>query len=95
MLNTDYENKYKSTSLDNSDGSWGNFNQTLGSVVETFLKNKLEKSVVDLEYNFGSEEDEDNMQMLLGKNVFGEVVCKTKIINANPSYSGKLIFSEL
>ncbi len=95
MLNTDYENKYKSTSLDNTDGSWGDFNQTLGSVVETFLKNKLEKAVVDLEYNFGSEEDEDNMQMLLGKNAFGEVVCKTKIINANPTYTGVLNFSEL
>lgn len=82
--NEDYTKNYKKyqyTSLNGSD-SWGNFNDQPGSIVEGFLKSQLEDSVVNFEYNNSGGEF-----TLYGYNAFGETVCSTKVVNADPSYS--------
>ena len=81
-----YDKKYNSLQItENSDGSWTKFEELQGSVVEEFIKDKLEDSVVDFEYYF-SDPVVGN-QKLVGKNAFGKTVCETTIINANPTYS--------
>ena len=77
--NKDYTKQYQYTKL-NDTTEWGSFNEQPGSIVEGFLKSQLEDSVVDFDYDTSDF-------TLSGKNAFGETVCSTRIVNADPSYS--------
>ena len=83
MAKKDFIKKYTDNTLTQIN-DWSQFDGHLGSDVENFIKDKLENSVVDFEYRFSDSEYGNNQ--LLGKNAFGEVVCSTQIINANPTY---------
>ena len=94
--NNNYKKEYSQTVLNEiKDNKWGDFNEQSGSTVEQFIKSELENSIVDFDYVFEAEEGSTDKQMLLGKNAFGKVVCSTKIVNANPTYSGELDFTKL
>ena len=87
MSKKDFNKKYRDHALTSSSG-WGSFDGNSGSIVEAFLKDKLENSVVDFTYQFTDTENNGyGDQQLLGKNAFGEVVCSTQIINADPKYT--------
>lgn len=93
-----YNKKYKDNSLSNTkpDGTWNDFNQALGSDVESFIKSKLENSVVDFKY--GKKENvngKEESNVLVGYNTFGEQICYTTIVNADVKYSVDFSFIDI
>lgn len=98
MAQIDTNKNYNSIQITESDGKWTNFEGYQGSQIETFLKDKLEDSVVDFKFQASGYELPNGQikdHILIGKNAFGKDVCYTQIINANPTYTVDFEFKTL
>lgn len=99
MSKIETNKKYQSVQIIEKEDGWSNFEGFQGSVVEEFLKDKLEDAVVDWRYqNTGFEDPvtgEIKSNILIGLNAFGDQVCYTQVINADPTYSIDFSFSKV
>lgn len=87
MSKINYDKQFNNSILGGSpnptsyDTTWEEWNNQSGENVQGFIKNKLENSVVDLEFRD---------QQLIGKNAFGKEVCETKVEIMQPQYETNL-----
>ena len=87
MSKINYDKQFNNSTLGGSpniisyDTAWEEWNNQSGENVQGFIKNKLENSVVDLEFRD---------QQLIGKNAFGKEVCETKVEIMQPQYETNL-----
>ena len=87
MSKINYDKQFNNSILGGSpniisyDTAWEEWNNQSGENVQGFIKNKLENSVVDLEFRD---------QQLIGKNAFGKEVCETKVEIMQPQYETNL-----
>ena len=87
MSKINYDKQFNNSILGGSpnptsyDTAWEEWNNQSGENVQGFIKNKLENSIVDLEFQ---------EQQLIGKNAFGEKVCETKVEIMQPQYETNL-----
>ena len=87
MSKINYDKQFNNSILGGSpnptsyDTTWEEWNNQSGENVQGFIKNKLENSIVDLEFQ---------EQQLIGKNAFGEKVCETKVEIMQPQYETNL-----
>ena len=99
MSKIELNKSYNSSQIiEGADRKWTAFEGFQGSEVELFLKDKLEDSVVDFQYyNSGFEAPDGTIHnnILAGLNAFGQVVCYTQIINADPTYTADFAFQNV
>lgn len=99
MSKIELNKSYNSSQIiEGADHKWTAFEGFQGSEVELFLKDKLEDSVVDFQYyNSGFEAPDGTIHnnILAGLNAFGQVVCYTQIINADPTYTADFAFQNV
>lgn len=100
MSKIELNKSYNSSQIiENADHKWTDFEGFQGSEVELFLKDKLEDSIVEFEYhNTGFITPDTNEilnNVLEGKNAFGQTVCYTRVINADPTYTADFAFQNV
>ena len=99
MSKIELNKSYNSSQITESNGKWTDFEGFQGSEVELFLKDKLEDSVVEFEYHntgFITPDTKETLNNILeGKNAFGQTVCYTRVINADPTYTAQFAFQSI
>lgn len=90
---------YNSSQITEYNNKWTDFEGFQGSEVELFLKDKLEDSVVNFEYyntDFTTPDTNETLNnVLVGKNSFGKIVCYTRVINVDPTYSSSFNYNKI
>ena len=89
---------YNSLLITETGDEWTGFNNFSGSDVELFLKDKLEDAIVDIAYHntlVDPVTGATTSNVLEGINAFGKPVCRTRVINADPTYTLKAEFESV